>query len=266
MSSPPVIDCPVQRNNLLSEYTCSAGDFIFIDNQALTSQNPGPHHFTPQNTYVSTHLTFPCSGYIQTVEIQAQGDQDLQNVAVDLHLWRKQNSSTLPFEFQLMKRFPTTSFTTTVIMPRFFVLSANFSEEQFYFNEGDILGFEIPANLPINVTSSESQESDECPGVTYLLSANCCNCTPIDNRSVCDKPRIGIRIGEFAVYILKKCKRCSLTALLFLKNLFQAHHHPQLHSQYPHLHQVQLHLQAYLHSQCHPQCLHLQQVLQAGHK
>jgi len=215
MSSPPVIDCPVQRNNLLSEYTCSAGDFIFIDNQALTSQNPGPHHFTPQNTYVSTHLTFPCSGYIQTVEIQAQGDQDLQNVAVDLHLWRKQNSSTLPFEFQLMKRFPTTSFTTTVIMPRFFVLSANFSEEQFYFNEGDILGFEIPANVPINVTSSQSPEPT-CRGenMTYLLSVNCCNCT--SDSSVCDTPRIGIRIGEFAIYtVLKKRKYCSLIALLF---------------------------------------------------
>ena len=169
-----------------------------------------------------------------------------------------------------MKKFPTTNFTTTnftttLIMPRFFVLSANVSEEQFYFNEGDILGFEIPANVPINVTSSPSPEPI-CheKNMTYLLSANCCNCTP--DSPVCDEPRIRIRIGEFAVYILKKCKRCSLTALLFLKNLFQAHHHPQLHSQYPHLHQVQLHLQAYLHSQCHPQCLHLQQVLQAGHR
>ena len=208
MSSPPVIGCSVQTDNLLSEYTCSAGDFIFIDYQSLTNLNPGTHHFTPQNRYVSTHLTFPCSGYIQTVEIQAQGDQDLHNVAVDLHLWRKQNSSTLPFEFQLMKRFPTINFTTTVRRARFFVLSANVSEEQFYFNEGDILGFDIPANVPINVTSSPSPEPI-CDGknMTYLLSANCCNCTP--DSSVCDTPRIGIRIGEFAIYILKKCKHNS---------------------------------------------------------
>ena len=221
MSSPPVIGCPVQKDNLLSEYTCSAGDFILIDNQALTSQNPGPHDFTPQNRYVSTHLTFPCSGYIHTVEIQAQGDQDLHNVPVDLHLWRKQNSSTLPFEFQLMKRFPTMNFTTTVRMPRFFVLSANVSEEQFYFNDGDILGFEILANLPINVTSSTSPEPTCHVGenMTYLLSANCCNCTP--DSSVCDMPRIGIRIGEFAIYILKKCKCCSLTALLFSLSVFR---------------------------------------------
>ena len=221
MSSPPVIGCPVQRNNLLSEYTCVAGDFILIDNQALTSQKPGPHDFTPQNRYVSTHLTFPCSGYIQTVEIQARSNENVQNVAVDLHLWRKQNSSTLPFEFQLLKRFPTMNFMITVIRPRFFVLSANVSEEQFYFNEGDILGFEIPANLPIDVTSSTSQEPETCPDMTYLLSANCCNCTPIDNRSVCDMPRIGIRIGEFAIYILKKCKCCSLTALLFSLSVFR---------------------------------------------
>lgn len=246
MSSPPVIGCPVQRNNLLSEYTCVAGDFILIDNQALTGQKPGPHDFTPQNRYVSTHLTFPCSGYIQTVEIQARSNENVQNVAVDLHLWRKQNSSTLPFEFQLLKRFPTMNFMITVIRPRFFVLSANVSEEQFYFNEGDILGFEIPANLPIDVTSSTSQEPETCPDMTYLLSANCCNCTPVDNRSVCDMPRIGIRIGEFAIYILKKCNS---TAIFFI--CFQAPH---------------LHLQAHPHSQCHPQCLHLQQVQQAGHR
>ena len=198
MSSPSVIGCPVQTDNLLSEYTCSAGGFVFFDYEPLTSLNPGPDPFTPQNRYVSTHLTFPCSGYIQTVEIQAQGNQDLHNVAVDLHLWRKQNSSTLSFEFQLMKKFPTMNFTTTVIEPRFFVLSANVSEEQFYFNEGDILGFEIPANVPINVTSSPSPEPT-CRGenMTYLLSANCCNCTP--DSPVCDEPRIGIRIGEFAV-------------------------------------------------------------------
>lgn len=254
MSFPPVIGCPVQTDNLLSEYTCSAGDFIFIDNQALTRQNPGPYLFTPQNRYVSTHLTFPCSGYIQTVEIQARSNENVQNVAVDLHLWRKQNSSTLPFEFRLMKRFPTMNFMTTVRMERFFVLSANVSEEQFYFNEGDILGFEIPANVPINVTSSPSPEPT-CRGenMTYLLSTNCCNCTP--DSPVCDEPRIGIRIGEFAIYILKKCKCCSLTALLFFNNLFQAHHHPQLHSQCPHL-------QAHL----HPQCLRLHQVLEAGHR
>ena len=138
------------------------------------------------------------------MEIQAQGDQDLQNVTVDLHLWRKQNSS-----FQLMKRFPMMIFNITVRRARFFVLSANVSEEQFYFNEGDILGFEIPANLPINVTSSASPEPtcDVGENMTYLLSANCCNCTP--DSSVCDEPRIGIRIGEFAIYILKKCKRNS---------------------------------------------------------
>ena len=137
------------------------------------------------------------------MEIQAQGDQDLQNVTVDLHLWRKQNSS-----FQLMKRFPMMIFNITVRRARFFVLSANVSEEQFYFNEGDILGFEIPANVPINVTSSPSPEPI-CheKNMTYLLSANCCNCTP--DSSVCDEPRIRIRIGEFAVYILKKCKRNS---------------------------------------------------------
>ena len=219
MSSSPVIgwtNCSVQTDNLLSEYTCSAGGFEFFDNQSLANLNPGPDPFTPQNRYVSTHLTFPCSGYIQTVEIQARGNENLQKVTVDLHLWRKQNSSTLPFEFQLMKRFPTMNFTTTVIRPRFFVLSANVSEEQFYFNEGDILGFEIPANLPINVTSSASPEPTCHVGenMTYLLSANCCNCTP--DSSVCDTPRIGIRIGEFAIYtVLKKRKCCSLIALLF---------------------------------------------------
>ena len=70
--------------------------------------------------------------------------------------------------------------------PRFIVLSANISESnqsQFHFDEGDILGFTIPANSLVNVTSSAPEEPG-CPvgkNMTYLLSGNC---TPADSSSV----------------------------------------------------------------------------------
>ena len=123
--------------------------------------------FAQQNaTYVSTLLTFPCSGYIQRVEIQAKGDESLQNVTLDLHLWRMQNSSTLLF--QQVKRFTmnfNVAFNVTFSSTRYIVLSANISarnQSQFHFDEGDILGFTIPTNSQVNVTSS-SPEEPGCP-------------------------------------------------------------------------------------------------------
>ena len=199
----PCTDSPVQRNNLPSENTCSAGDVRFFDTQDLINQRPGPQMFAQQNaTYVSTHLTFPCSGYIQRVEMQAKGDEGLQNVTLDLHLWRIQNSTSSTLFFQQVKRF-TMNFNVTFsrASSRYIVLSANISERnqsQFHFDEGDILGFTIPANSPVNVTSSGPEEPG-CPvgkNMTYLLSGNC---TPADSSSVCDMPRIGIAIGEFAI-------------------------------------------------------------------
>ena len=137
---------------------------MFFDTQDLINQKPGPQMFAQQNaTYVSTHLTFPCSGFIQRVEIQARGDEGLQNVALDLHLWRIQNSSTLLF--QQVKRFSMMNFNVTFSSTRFIVLSANISarnQSQFYFDEGDILGFTIPANSPVNVTSLAPEEPG-CP-------------------------------------------------------------------------------------------------------
>ena len=201
----PCADCSVQRNNLLSERTCSAGDVRFFGTANLITQRPGPQIFAQQNaTYVSTHLTFPCSGYIQRVEIQAKGDESLQNVTLDLHLWRIQNSTNSTLLFQQVKRF-TMNFNVTFNSPRYIVLSANISERnqsQFHFYEGDILGFTIPVNSPVNVTSSTPEEPG-CPvgkNMTYLLSGNC---TPADSSSVCDMPRIGITFGEFPIYILK---------------------------------------------------------------
>ena len=88
--------------------------------------------------------------------------------------------------------------------PRYIVLSANISERnqsQFHFDEGDVLGFTIPANSPVNVTSSAPEEPG-CPvekNMTYLLSGNC---TPAYSSSVCDMPRIGITFGEFAIIII----------------------------------------------------------------
>ena len=211
----PCTDCSVQRNNLGSENTCPAGDVKFFDTDDLTTQNPGPHTFAQQNaTYVSTLLTFPCSGYIQRVEIQAKGDESLKIVTLDLHLWRIQNSSTLLF--QQINCLPI-NFNITFTSERYIVLSANISERnqlQFHFDDGDILGFTIPANSPVNVTSSAPEEPG-CPvgkNMTYLLSGNC---TPAESSSVCDMPRIGITFGEFAIYILKKCKCCNITALIF---------------------------------------------------
>ena len=162
--------------------------------------------FAQQNaTYVSTHLTFPCSGYIQRVEIQAEGDESLQNVTLDLHLWRMQNNSNSTFLFK--KRFTMNfnkTFTSVSSPIKFIVLSANISEirqSQFHFDEGDILGFTIPANSLVNVTST-SPEEPGCPvgkNMTHLLSGNC---TPDDSSLECAMPRIGITFGEFALYIV----------------------------------------------------------------
>ena len=157
------MDCSVQMNNLLSEHTCSAGDVRLFDTDDLINQRPGPQRFAqPNATYVSTHLTFPCSGYIQRVEVQARGDEGLQNVALDLHLWRIQNSTNSTLLFQQIKRF-TMNFNVTFSSAnlKFIVLSANISESnqsQVHFNKGDILGFTIPVNSPVNVTSSAPEE------------------------------------------------------------------------------------------------------------
>ena len=158
--------------------------------------------------YVIPQLTFPCSGYIQEVELLVLvGNTSLQPIRVptDIHLWRIQNANNQSFRLQQTANF-TMIFSLslkTVFDSQFLLLSANISEgEQAHFESGDVLGFTIPANIPIRVPTVFASEG----GIgTHLLTESPTNCT--STRKADHEPVIAIRVGEFdeCSYILHEC-------------------------------------------------------------
>ena len=185
--------------------TCSSdNEYPFYTYERLMTQAPGPISYgsseSHQNVYVASKFIFPCSGHIQGVTIRAdQSITSLQSIHMAMQLWRIHNATNL-FEQRanFTMRFSVSLKALTTDKQQI-LLSADLAEGRLpQFELGDILGFAIPANSSIRVSTVFSPEGN--PKLHHIMESPA-NCTFINTTDTVE-PLIAIRVGKF-VAIMK---------------------------------------------------------------
>lgn len=160
------------------------------------TQDPGPISYgsseSHQNVYVASKFIFPCSGHIQGVKIRAESITSLQSIHMAMQLWNVTNLFEQRANFTMT--FSVSLKALTSDGKQQILLSADFAEGRMpQFESGDVLGFAIPANSSIRVSTVFSPEGN--PKLHHIMESPA-NCTFINTTDTVE-PLIAIRVGKF---------------------------------------------------------------------